>query len=101
MECKSCTHRFTMLEIPIERRIYGPLSAMFPCPKCDILLQADKRFKILSIIGMTFFSVGAIGHALIQANVLDIHHALMTSSIILGIAGVALSLKNTGTEIVR
>ena len=88
-----------MLEVPIEERVYGPFSAIFPCPKCRVILQADKKFRVLNMIGITMFVIGLLAFTLNEMEVLDISYQISFSGIILGFNSFAASLINTQTEI--
>ena len=101
MNCKKCGYNFKMLEVPIEERVYGPFSAIFPCPKCKVILQADKKFRILNIIGITLFVIGLLAFTLNEMEMLDISYQISFSGIILGFNSFVVSLINTQTEIIE
>ena len=101
MNCKNCGNKFKMFEVPIEERVYGPFSAIFPCPKCKAILQADKKFRLLNMIGIIFFVIGLLSLILTEMKVLDIDYLFSFSGIILGCISFVVSLLNTQTEIIE
>ncbi len=101
MDCKSCGNKFKMYEIPVDERIYGPFSAIFSCPHCAVLLQADKKIRILSMIGIILFGFSFLAIFLNKIEILDVNLKLSLTGLILGCICFFVSLINTQTEIVE
>lgn len=101
MKCTECGTRFTMLEIPVEERIYGKFSAQFQCPNCKCWLQAGKRFKFLSMLGLTLMTVSAVAAVLSLLGFVSVGNAVL---FLIGGAGVMLvvvSLLNVQVEVIE
>ncbi len=101
MRCTQCGNKFTMLEVPVEERIYGKFSAQFKCPSCKCWLQAGKRFKFLSMLGLTLMAFCAVTATLNSLGFASVDKAIL---FLLGGAGVTfftLSLVNMKMELVE
>ncbi|MFT5881071.1 MAG: hypothetical protein ACI86X_002210 [Moritella sp.] len=101
MNCKKCGNKFSMIEVPVEERIYGPFSAMFKCPNCQCWLQAGKKFKVLSMIGASLVAVSTISGLLNSMHLADIDKSIIFTGIGAGIAMFTASLINIQTDIVE
>jgi hypothetical protein len=101
MKCKQCGYQFRMIDIPIEERIYDKYSAQFQCPNCKCWLQADKRFKFLSIFGLLLAATSSITGILNSMNITNIESTFLFLVAGIGITVVILSSISVKLEIVK
>lgn len=86
MNCTECAHEFSMIDIPVQERIYGKYSARFQCPHCKCWLQAGRRFKIFSIIGLCMLTISSVATA---TNVMGLTDASLEVLLLIAVTGVS------------
>ncbi len=90
-----------MYDVPLDERVYDKFSAKFQCPNCKCWLQADKKLKILSNLGLSLIAVSSIVATLNVMSLTDVDFLVLFLLAVIGILSFSYSLWNIKLKMVE